>query len=137
MFGMGMPEILLILAIALIVLGPKKLPEIAKSLGRGIAEFKKATSDFKESIKVDNDFKDAKETLQGMKTDVEQSVRDTMAQGAAEVDNDDDHDDAGFENTAQQGSEKDVEKSSQESAENESQKQAEEKAKQEEPSTNA
>ena len=43
MFGMGMPEIILILAVALIVLGPKKLPEIAKSLGRGIAEFKKPT----------------------------------------------------------------------------------------------
>jgi len=51
MFGMGMPEIILILAIALIVLGPKKLPEIAKSLGRGISEFKKATQELKRTWK--------------------------------------------------------------------------------------
>jgi len=136
MFGMGMPEILLILAIALIVLGPKKLPEIAKSLGRGIAEFKKATSDFKQSMEVDNDFKEAKETLHGLKTDVEQSVRDTMAQGAATVD-DEEVDDAAPEKVAQPDSEKDGEKSPQESADDESKQQAEEKAKQEEPSSNA
>ena len=137
MFGMGMPEILLILAIALIVLGPKKLPEIAKSLGRGIAEFKKATSDFKQNMAVDNDFKDAKETLQGIKTDVEQSVRDTMAQGAATVDDEDVDDDAAPKKAEQPESEKDIEPSPQESAENASQQQAEEKAKQEEPSSNA
>ena len=56
MFGISIPEILLILAIALIVLGPKKLPELAKSLGRGIAEFKKATNEIKESINFEDDF---------------------------------------------------------------------------------
>ena len=79
MFGMGMPEIIVILAIALIVLGPKKLPEIAKSLGRGIAEFKKATQDFKENIDVDNDFKEAKDTIQGIKGDIERGVRQSVS----------------------------------------------------------
>ncbi|ACN17290.1 TatB [Desulforapulum autotrophicum HRM2] len=50
MFGLGMPEILLILAIALMVIGPKKLPELAKTLGRAMGEFKKAAQDFKRSI---------------------------------------------------------------------------------------
>ena len=54
MFGMGMPEILLILAIALIVIGPKKLPDIAKSLGRAMGEFKKATNDLKSTINIDD-----------------------------------------------------------------------------------
>ncbi len=54
MFGMGMPEILLILAIALIVIGPKKLPDIAKALGRAMGEFKKATNDLKSSINIDD-----------------------------------------------------------------------------------
>ena len=41
MFGIGMPEMILILAVALIVIGPKKLPDLAKSLGRALGEFKK------------------------------------------------------------------------------------------------
>jgi TatA/E family protein of Tat protein translocase len=134
MFGMGMPEILLILAIALIILGPKKLPEIAKSLGRGIAEFKKATSDFKQSVEVDNDFKEAKETLQDMKRDVEQSVRDTMAQGATTV-NDNDF---GPKDPHAETAKKDAtDASPQESFEDPSPGQAEEKAKPKEPSNNA
>jgi len=79
----------LILAIALIVLGPKKLPDIAKSLGKGIAEFKKATQDFKQSIEVDNDFKEAKNTLQDIKGDIQQTVHQSMAQGAASLNDED------------------------------------------------
>ena len=47
MFGIGMTELMVILAIALVVLGPKKLPEIARSLGRGLAEFRRASSDMR------------------------------------------------------------------------------------------
>lgn len=54
MFGLGMPEILLILAIALIVIGPKKLPDLAKTLGRAMGEFKKAAQDFKRTIDLES-----------------------------------------------------------------------------------
>jgi sec-independent protein translocase protein TatA len=51
MFGsLGMPELLVIFVIALIVFGPRKLPELGRSLGRGIAEFKKATNDLQSSL---------------------------------------------------------------------------------------
>lgn len=44
MFGIGTPELLVILLVALIVLGPQRLPEIARALGKGLAELRKATS---------------------------------------------------------------------------------------------
>jgi sec-independent protein translocase protein TatA len=51
MFGsIGMPELILIFVVALLVFGPKKLPEIGKSLGRGLAEFKRASEDLKKTI---------------------------------------------------------------------------------------
>ena len=75
MFGIGMPEMLLILAIALIVIGPKKLPDLAKSLGRAMGEFKKATSEIKQSIGVDADFKEVKETF----TDIQKDIKGTVS----------------------------------------------------------
>jgi sec-independent protein translocase protein TatB len=50
MFGIGFPELILIMAVALIVVGPKKLPELAKALGKGIVELKKAASSLKETL---------------------------------------------------------------------------------------
>ncbi len=74
MFGIGMPELLLLLAIALIVIGPKKLPDLAKSLGRAMREFKKATNEFKETIQIDEDLSDVKKAFDDLGDDIKDSV---------------------------------------------------------------
>jgi TatA/E family protein of Tat protein translocase len=74
MFGIGMPEMILILAVALIVIGPKKLPDLAKSLGRAMGEFKKATSDFKETMAIDSEIKEVKETIDEIGDDLKDSM---------------------------------------------------------------
>ncbi|MET0349711.1 MAG: twin-arginine translocase TatA/TatE family subunit [Rhizobacter sp.] len=48
--NIGLPEIAIILVIALIVFGPRKLPEMGKSLGKMMAEFRKASADFKRTV---------------------------------------------------------------------------------------
>ena len=50
MGNIGFPELMVIFVVALLVFGPKRLPELGKSLGRGIAEFKKASSELQSSI---------------------------------------------------------------------------------------
>ena len=74
MFGIGMPELLLILAIALVVIGPKKLPDLAKSLGRTLREFKKATSEFKDTLQIDEDLSDVKKAFDDLGDDIKDSV---------------------------------------------------------------
>jgi sec-independent protein translocase protein TatA len=63
MFGIGMPELLIIMVIALIVIGPHKLPDLARSLGKGLAEFKKASNDFRKSIEEETRAAEEKERI--------------------------------------------------------------------------
>ncbi len=74
MFGLGMPEILLILAIALMVIGPKKLPDLAKTLGRAMGEFKKAAQDFKHSIDMENTVREFEKPVKSVKDDLKEAV---------------------------------------------------------------
>jgi sec-independent protein translocase protein TatB len=77
MFGIGMPELILILAVALIVIGPKKLPDLAKSLGRAMGEFKKATRELKESVGIDDELrgiKDVKSAFDDLNSDIRNTV---------------------------------------------------------------
>jgi TatA/E family protein of Tat protein translocase len=70
MFGIGMPELLLILGLALIVLGPKKLPELAKTLGKGLAEFRRATDELKDEFrKVEADLDEPPPPTEPLTTD--------------------------------------------------------------------
>jgi len=63
MFGIGMPEMILILAVALIVIGPKKLPDIARSLGQALGEFKKATRELKDAIEIESEIDTVKDAF--------------------------------------------------------------------------
>ena len=74
MFGIGMPEMILVLAVALVVIGPKKLPDLAKSMGRAMREFKKATSEFKETMQIDNELTEVKKAFDDINEDVKQAV---------------------------------------------------------------
>jgi Tat protein translocase TatB subunit len=67
MFGIGMPELLVIAVIALLVVGPKKLPDIAKALGKGLAEFRKVTENATDTIKETLKTDDLKKDMDGIK----------------------------------------------------------------------
>ncbi|PKN37563.1 MAG: twin-arginine translocase subunit TatB [Deltaproteobacteria bacterium HGW-Deltaproteobacteria-2] len=84
MFGIGMQELIIIAIIALIIVGPKKLPDLAKSLGKGFSEFKKATEgvteDLKDALKEDEKPKNDdgwKDSLLMKKPDVEETKADS------------------------------------------------------------
>ena len=76
MFGnIGLPEMMLIMAIALLVFGPKKLPEVGRSIGKAMREFKKSTEEikdrFEEQIRAD-EFKSIQDDIKDIKKDITQ-----------------------------------------------------------------
>jgi TatA/E family protein of Tat protein translocase len=70
MFGLGMGELIVIAVIALIFIGPKKLPELAKGIGQGIREFKHASSGLKEEMAQSINRETSEKTEIGKKVDV-------------------------------------------------------------------
>ncbi|HEY6065410.1 MAG TPA: twin-arginine translocase TatA/TatE family subunit [Thermoanaerobaculia bacterium] len=88
MFGpIGMPELILIFFVALLVFGPKKLPELGKSLGRGLAEFKRASEDLKRTI--EDEIESGKHQVSSVRDEVSsvkervEELRNTVASSAA------------------------------------------------------
>ena len=81
MLGIGFQELLLIAVVAVVVVGPKKLPELAKSLGKGIQEFKKATEGIRSSLNENDTFKD----LQGIKDSVKETVSSLKPAGLLDL----------------------------------------------------
>ncbi len=79
MFGIGMPELIVILVIALIVIGPQKLPDIARSLGKGLAEFKRASEDFRQNISEEAKATDDTEKLAREAADKEKALKNAEA----------------------------------------------------------
>jgi len=82
--SIGMPELILIFVVALLVFGPKKLPELGKSLGRGLAEFKKASEDLKKTI--EDEIEQGKQeaaSVQQQVADVRKSIEPVSVSPAA------------------------------------------------------
>jgi TatA/E family protein of Tat protein translocase len=77
MFGnIGLPELMIIMILALLVFGPKKLPEIGRTIGKAVREFKKSTDEikdkFEEQIRVE-EFKSLKDDLKDLKKDLREA----------------------------------------------------------------
>jgi len=82
MFGIGGPELLIICVVALIVIGPKKLPDMLRSLGKGMAEFKRVTTDVKSTL--DDEVKKAEAAARKREVDEEMERRKAEKAASAE-----------------------------------------------------
>lgn len=71
MFSLGMPEILMILAVALIVFGPRRLPEIGRTIGKTLAELRRATDDLKHTIEREVQAEEIKQIVPSMMAPIE------------------------------------------------------------------
>lgn len=77
MFNLGVPELILILVVGLVVFGPKKLPEVGRSVGKGLREFKKAMNDIKQTIDIESEFKEVADIKKEV-TDIKAGLKEAV-----------------------------------------------------------
>lgn len=87
MFGIGTSEILIILVIALLVLGPKEIPKIARTLGRGMRELERAKNELKSSIEFEINEEDSKQDLAKKEAQTEETGETEAAGDTTPLDN--------------------------------------------------
>lgn len=86
MGNIGFPEMVLIFVVALLVFGPKRLPELGRSLGKGLSEFRRASSDLKNSIEreievseIGQSIAETQKATEQAKSEIRQSITETPA----------------------------------------------------------
>jgi TatA/E family protein of Tat protein translocase len=78
MFGnIGVPELIIIFAIALLIFGPKKLPEVGRSIGKALREFRKTSDEIKNKIEEEIQAEDFKEIKEELEKDIEENEEGT------------------------------------------------------------
>jgi sec-independent protein translocase protein TatB len=85
MFGIGSTELIVILVVALIVIGPAKLPEMAKSLGKALGEFRRVSTDVKRTIEMEAEQADQKSRTDQAKKELFPEQKASQAPQAAQT----------------------------------------------------
>ena len=84
MFGIGSTELLVILIVALLVVGPKNLPKIARTIGRAMGEFRRVSTEFQRTLNTEIAFEEEAEKKKARKAAAEKEAKEAEAKAAEE-----------------------------------------------------